>query len=334
MSSPDVYAVARVRGLRTRLLGRRRMVELAAQADLAGKLELLRRAGLIGTTAATVDAAARDLAKGLWRDTVFVDGLLEAAGARRLLRAVLGIADAWSLKTVLRGVARSEPSASLLALAVPTFDFDEAAFKELVAQRTVKAVIDLLATWRSPFAPALLAAAAAAGGHVDPSALELAIDRVAFARAARAAAKHPAVARLVAESVDLANAVTLLELSGRAAGRELFLEGGQTLARRRFERLAASPSEARGAVAADRALGLGPAMIDGAPDPFLLDRLVRRRPLVALRRAAREEPLSIAVPLVFLLERQEEVRSARTILEGGAIGLPAGELVDLAEVGT
>lgn len=337
--APSAYAVARVRGLEAHLLGRQRLYELAAQPALAGRLEVLRRAGLVSSSSASVEAAARDLVRGLGRDVARVDGLLEGSGARRLVRAVLAIDDAWHLKTVLRGILLGEPASRVLALVTPTAELDAAALKELVAQRTLKAAVDLLASWGSPYAPALLAAVAATRGHLEPSALELAVARVAFARAREAAARagHAGrpVARLVAELIDLTNAVTLLELSGKAAARELFLEGGLALARRRYERLAAlPPAEARAALAADRALGLAPAFVDGAADPFRVDRLVRRRPLLALRRAAREEPLSLAVPLLYLLERHEEVRAIHTLLEGTEVGLSAHELLDLVEVGS
>jgi vacuolar-type H+-ATPase subunit C/Vma6 len=322
----NVYAVARVRGLRGRLLGQRRLYELAGQPGLAAKLDLLRHAGLCSASSATLAEAERDLERALARDIAFVDALIEGDP---VVRAVLAIGDAWILKTILRGVAHSEPSSRLLALSGGSLELDAGALKELVAQRTVKAVIDLLVTWGSPYGTALLDAPR------ELPALALTIDRVALGRAAAAAAGAPPVARLVEELVDRLNAVTLLEVSGEAAARDLFLEGGRALGRRRFERLARSPAaEMRAALAADPALGLAPAFVDGVADPFLLDRLLRRRPLEALRRAARVEPLSVCVPLLYLLERQEETRAARTILEGGEVGLPAPELVTLVEGNT
>jgi vacuolar-type H+-ATPase subunit C/Vma6 len=50
-----------------------------------------------------------------------------------------------------------------------------------------------------------------------------------------------------------------------------------------------------------------------------------------MRWAARVHPLSIAVPLAFVLERQAEVRQIRLVLRGAEFGLPAEELLALME---
>jgi V/A-type H+-transporting ATPase subunit C len=51
----------------------------------------------------------------------------------------------------------------------------------------------------------------------------------------------------------------------------------------------------------------------------------------AMRREARVHPLSLAVPLCFVLERRAEVQRIRLVLRGAEFGLPADELLALVE---
>ena len=46
----------------------------------------------------------------------------------------------------------------------------------------------------------------------------------------------------------------------------------------------------------------------------------------------RVHPLSLAVPLAFVLERQAEIRQIRLVLRGAEFGLPADELLARVEL--
>jgi vacuolar-type H+-ATPase subunit C/Vma6 len=274
------YAIARVRGLRGRRLGDRGIEELVRAPDRAA---FLARAGY------------GELRGQLARDLARVDALFDGD---EVIRAAAGFADALALKTLLRGLARGTPTARLVALVTPTLELDAAAVKELAAQRDAAGVAALLATWGSRLA-APLRDALAAEPH-DLTAIELALDRAAFARA-RAAARG-ILAGVVADLIDLANAVTLARLGPRAA--DVLLPGG-TLPARRL-----------------------PALLPG-DDPFQRDRLVEERLVRALSRAARLEPLSMAVPLLYLAERRAEIRRIRVVLEAAALELPAADVAEL-----
>jgi V/A-type H+-transporting ATPase subunit C len=334
-----VDAIARVRGLRGHLLGRRGVTELAAQPELAARLDLLRRAALVSSAAVTLKGALRELRGGVARDLARVDAWLGDTRSLRLLRAILGFADAWSLKTILRGVEHNEPPARLRALLAPTLELGDPELAELAAQRGARAVINVLASWQSPFAAPLLEAVRAARGAVDLPALESALDRFVHQRALQEARRRGGTDGEVALELlgcfaDLANAATLLALAGRANLEELFLDGGTVLSRTRFAKLARlTRTEVHERIRGDRRLGLEAAFVDGTLEPFRLQRLVALRPLRPLHRVAGERPLSIAVPLLYLLERFEELRAVRLILEAGELGLPAHELVELVEVG-
>jgi vacuolar-type H+-ATPase subunit C/Vma6 len=274
------YAIARVRGLRGRLLGDRGIDELLRSPD---RPTYLARAGY------------GELRGQLARDLARVDALFDGD---ETIRAAAAFADALALKTLLRGLARGAPTARLLALVTPTLELDAAAVKELAAQRDTGGVASLLATWGSRWAAPLLDALGSEA-H-DLLAVELALDRAAFARA-RAAARG-VLAGVVASLIDLANAMTVARLGARAA--DLLLPGGALPARRL------------------------PALLP-AVGPFQLDRLVEERLIRALRRAARLEPLSMAVPLLYLAERRAELRRIGLVLEAAALELPAAEVAEL-----
>jgi vacuolar-type H+-ATPase subunit C/Vma6 len=66
-------------------------------------------------------------------------------------------------------------------------------------------------------------------------------------------------------------------------------------------------------------------------DPFAVDQVLRQALAEVMRREARLDPLSLAVPLAFVLERQAEVRQIRLVLRGAEFGVPADELLALVE---
>jgi V/A-type H+/Na+-transporting ATPase subunit C len=333
------YAIARVRGLAGRLLGVRGVLELLAQPSDAARLELLRRSDH-GEALPPGDV---DAALAAWalraRPPLAARRVLalldDDRRGRTLLAALLGFADVRVVKTILRGVARGTPAARLLEILLPTPELDEAALRELTAQRDVKAVIDTLATWGSPLAPPLAQALPEQRRGHDLLPLELALDRMAFARARAAAALSGGpdgrMAReLVGDAVDLANAATLLALAGRGAAPGLWLPGGRALSAERWAELATRPAaEVHAALATDRALRLADAFLDGRADPVLLERTTARRREQVLRRAARLEPLSLAVPLLYLADLEEEVRDIRLVLLGSSLGMPAEEVSTL-----
>jgi vacuolar-type H+-ATPase subunit C/Vma6 len=325
------YLCVRARGLRDHLFGTAGHAALLARPDLAGRLELLAKsdyAPLLPPGATSARDATRRLRAQVTADAARFLRFLDDPRRRELLAAALALADVFALRTLLRGAQRGAPPAEVLALLEPTSDFDTTALRELAAQRGVKGVIDLLSTWRSPWARAL----EAAGRGADLLALEVALDRAFLARGFAAARGRGEDARLLvrllAALVDLANAATLLRMGARRPA-DLFLEGGHALPFARFRRLAGLDVVAmRATLAADPALALGPGLGE-AVQPFLLDRLIQRRWRLLLRREARLAPLSIAVPLLALAEREEDVRRIRLVLEATEAGVPAAEVADL-----
>ena len=340
------YANARVRAMKGRLLGRKGIMELLAQPGLAARLDYLKKTDYGAAVAAhlarepdPLRGAEQGLRMRLVEDLLRIDRFLGGERARSLLRAILAFEDGWSLKTILRGITRGEPPERLFLLLAPTPGLDDPALRELVGQREVKAVVDLLATWRSPYALPLTEAFRRYLTHRELFLLEVALDQFIFAQAVEAARGDGEDGRILLgfleTQIDLTNAGTLLKLvDGATRGEEFFIPGGRLMGLKRFRRLSTlAERELREALAQEGRLHLDPRLITMGErgDPFTVDQMLHQSLEEAIRREARVHPLSLAVPLAFVLERQAEVRQVRLVLRGAEFGLPADELLALME---
>lgn len=340
------YANARAAAMRGRLLGRRGVADLLAQADLEARLALLARTdygpAIARHLAAAPDpltGAERGLAARLSEDQAALDRFLRGDRRRALFRAMLAFADGLALKTVLRGLDRGARPERILPLLAPTPSLDRPALEALVGEGSVRRAIDLLVTWRSPYGIPLLTAWPDYERRKELLLLEAALDRALFARAFAAARTGGGDGRLLlpllAERVDLTNAATLLKLAGAPGAREFFLPGGRLLDAARYAAFAALPAGAlREALAhaGRRGRQRWLAAMAEAADPFDLDQAARRAAASSVAALARREPLSLAVPLAFLAEREAEVRRLRLVLRGAAFGIRAERLVALVGV--
>jgi V/A-type H+-transporting ATPase subunit C len=339
------YANARVRARRGRLLGPKGITKLLAQPGLAARLEHLKQTDY-GPQLAThlarepdpLRAAERGLRMQLVEDLLAIDRFLDGERARGLFRSVLAFEDGWNLKTVLRGITRGEPPERTFLLLAPTPELDEAALGELVRQRDVKAVLDLLTTWRSPYASSLGRAFESFRTHRELFLLEVALDQHLFAGALRAARGDGEDGRMLLgfleAQIDLANASTLLKRTDGARSAELFIPGGRLVSLKRFQKLATlRDGELREALArlGRLHLDLRLAAMGERTDPFAADQLLQRALRQAMRREAGVHPLSLAVPLSFVLERRAEVQRIRLVLRGAEFGVPGEELLALVE---
>ena len=330
------FAAGRIGALRGGLLGPRGLRELVARRDLPARLEYLRQSAYAALVPAAADGgngALAGLERGLIelprRESLRLLRDIEGRRPRRLFAAFLRLGDAENVKTVLRGLAASQPIERLRALTAPSVGLDGEALARLAAQPDPAAAARLLGELGSPFAPAAAEAVPGLGHAGGLLRLDVAVDR-AFLALGRSAARVSGedgrlLAALLGRWVDARNAATLLALSGEGDPLEFFLAGGAQLGERRFRRLArlgpgALPQALRD-LAPPAALG----------DPFLAEHLLGAALRRATRRAARAAPLSLAVPLSFALDQEAEVRRVRLVLRGALYGLPADDLLDLSE---
>ena len=132
------------------------------------ELALLRADGL----QCVYEAARTNLTRTLLK----IRGFFEDAPLA-LFELLLRRWDRHNLLTILRGQSNEVASDEVLAVLVPVGQLDMVALRELARQPSIQAVIDLMMTWRLPYAQVLHRARASAGTAHALDQLELALNR-------------------------------------------------------------------------------------------------------------------------------------------------------------
>jgi len=328
---------ARVGARRARLLGPEGLHQLAARPTLEARLAWLRASGWAAAVPAEGEPAGiEELEAGLReaqrREVAWLLEHVEGGGARGVLAAFLGLAEADAVNAVLRGVAGGAALDQTLAAAPPTPGFAEAPLRAAAAAPSLEAAVAVLTEAGHPLAPAL-AAALPERAHHGLAPLEQAVERAALASALAACRRAGEDGRVLrahlGDRIDARNAALLVELAGSGPPPEpgaLFLEGGRRLDQARLASLAGAPlAEVQAVLAATFAV---PPTLSS---PWGAELALERAVLLRARREARARPLSVAVPLAYLLERRAEARRIAVLLRGHAFELPAEQVLDLLE---
>jgi vacuolar-type H+-ATPase subunit C/Vma6 len=317
---------ARARGLSTRLLGRRRLEELAKLASLTDLASELVGAGYAQTrivTAPALEQTVRLYALSRMRLVT------RWCGARsRLLLIVFEDEDRRSLRALVRGALAGVAADRRLSGLVPTPTLPERALGELARFATVAEIAATLTAWKNPYGQAMQSQAERA--QPDLFRIEMAVNRLFAHRAASAARKAGLeLRRFAEESVDLENVAAAMVLRREATDvepEECFLEGGRRLDRRTF--VDAISSETSLPLA--RALAGTPfaqllAGVDADSSTFELATLRLRLRELLVR--ARQEPLSEAPLLAFLLRLRAQTLDLRHLIWTLSLGAPRTELL-------
>lgn len=298
--------------------------------------------GAASDTARMEEALRRNFQETLSRLLSMASG-----DCREAVRLLLGSWELQAIKTVLRGKAAGLSPEEILASLVPTGIHGEAALQELCRQPNLRAVVDLLVTWRDPWGAPL---SRAMKGYRDPGDLffvETALDRFRAAQAADRLGeilrrrtgndREEALHLFLSLSVDRANLMTALkavEEQIRLADRRVyFLPGGWIYALRDFDRILASRSvaEALGVAARSffaRALRPPPSSLAGIPLLAVVERQLDRVLLRVMRARMRSDPLGWGTLAGFLLNKTREIQNLRMIFRGRLVGLPDPDLLE------
>ncbi len=332
------YANARIAARRERLVGPGWVRDLLARPTQEARIEALRAASAfaerlpvdVGAGDAALAAIEAALRADVRREALAILDGAEGTRVRARLEAFLALEEADLVKAVLRGVARGAALNATLAAAPGVPGVSEEGVRAAASASTVEEALAALEAAGSAIATAVRPAlpSLAQRGLFQ---LELAADRAAFERARLAARGRGEdaliLAAYVADRVDARNAATLLARAGAPPVEDAFLDGGRRFGRGKLRQLAGTAPEAvRAALAA--AFGIDAAAL---ATPWSADRAIERALVAPLRRDMRLRPLSIAVPLAYLLERRAETRRVALVLRGTAIGLSGDELLDLVE---
>lgn len=334
------YANARIRGMRSRLLGRaaldnlieepsiKRLVHELTETEYGPDLEEVLIHGLDATN---IDVA---LTNNMVRTFQKIMGFLNTEAAY-LVTTLLGRWDIFNVKTILRAKHMHLPIDELKGGLLPAGQLSPVDLEHLSAAKDVRAVVDIAATWGLPMAGALRDGHAEFMRTGELASLELALDRYYTDWARRRLKRRGANARMaekvLAMQVDVANLVMVLRLQKADVGHidvaQFFLEGGTDITRELYLQLAAM-SDTDEVLDRLRGTPYGRALDDvsmlyleqNSISVFerALEDLFMRRTL----GIAKGDPLGIGVAITYLWAKQNEVTNLRIIVKGKSVGMP------------
>jgi len=216
------YVNARLRGMKSRLLGREIFESLILKPDtdaIISELEKtpyreeLEKASVQHAGIACLEVALRtDIARTFRK----IYSLFEEEMEEKYARILLNRWDVRNIKTILRGKNIHEPSSEILGCLIPGGELDEATLVELVKQPDVRGVIDLLATWRIIYSLPLTQHFKEFSEKRDLAEMEYALDKFYFEHALEAIQDETYDDRIMREMVtteiDVTNIRSVLKM--------------------------------------------------------------------------------------------------------------------------
>jgi V/A-type H+-transporting ATPase subunit C len=338
------YGNARVRGMRSRLLAPRFVDELMETSDLSKIIQMLidteygpdiETAIIHGRTPASMDEAFRSNMVTTFQKIM---GFLNEE-AYLLVGTLLGRWDLFNIKSIIRGkhmhLKAEEIEDGLYAVGA----LAPVELHVLVNLEDVRAVVDTLVTWESPYAVPLRNNIAAYGESGNLATLELALDRYYFDWAAerlRGRRANTVLARrilgLQADSVNLLTTFRLLKSDvGGVNPKTFFLPGGAYIDEELFYQMTgmSDVDEVLDALkntpyARKLESVVATYVEEGSLSVFerALEDYVMRKAL----DAGRGDPLGVGITIGYLWAKQNEVTNLRIIVKGTAVGMPSDRM--------
>lgn len=264
---------------------------------------------------------------------------------RELLELLLRRWDRQSLLAVLRGQSGEVPSGQILSAVVPVGQLDEVALRELARQPGLRAALDLMTTWRLPYAQALRQVRARRGATPDLDQLELALNQFHYRTLLSALGTGNDNRRILREQVqieiDLINLRTALRvvmLPGitalvkqryqAASIRPLFLEPGGTVPVSLLLEVASTSTNLENVVRSLADTPYSPALQAGwdryrseGGNVTMIERELERWRAGAAAGLFARNPLSIAIPIAYLAHKEIEISNLRLIAQAIVLDL-------------
>jgi V/A-type H+-transporting ATPase subunit C len=216
------YINARMRGMKSRLLDHHALDTLILQPDLDSLLTELEktpyRDDIIEAKGryAGMPAIEHALRNNFVRTFRKILDFARKEEAEQYIRIFLHRWDIQNIKTILRGKNIHVTNDEILECIVPAGELDEPTLTELVRQQDVKAVIDLLATWRISYARPLTTAFPEFARTGDIGMLECALDRNYYEDAlltvSGRGSNNAMIRYILALEIDVVNIKTVLRM--------------------------------------------------------------------------------------------------------------------------
>jgi V/A-type H+-transporting ATPase subunit C len=343
------YTNARIRGMRSRLLSKDFLDELAGQPDLQHLIQELSETEygpfLEETTIKGRDALAVDeaLKNNMVHEFQKILNFLHEE-AHHILTTILGRWDVFNIKTVLRGKHMHLSAEQIAEGLLPVGSLNQIDLEALAMQDDVRAVVDTAMTWGLPFGSALRRGYTKFAETGELSALELEVDRYytswAIDRLSRNRQNYQLARKIVAMQIDTLNLVMVLRLQKADVTdvevEPFFLEGGLHIDLEDYRTLAVM-SDIDEVLDELRGTSYGIVLDDAAVkfleensiavfERALEDHLMRKALLMGSG-----DPLGIGVAIAYVWAKQNEITNLRIIVKGASVGMPEervrGELI-------
>ena len=341
MADDFAYINARIRGMRSALLPRGFIGELAPLGSLDEVLSRLRPTvyGRPLQSALSRRGGIEGIDEGFRESLSSTFARLAGLGtgeAGRLVDIAAGRWETKCLKALLRGKIRQETPDRILAACVPAGIFDEPTLRQLAGLESVGAVLSLLRLWG--YGPARPLQRAWSAGRRKPGLqqLEHLLDQAFFDDALpllESTSGGRGLSAFLRLDIDLTNVLTLLRLldagSPAAGSAAFFIRGGRSFSLERRVKLSAGGSVRR-ALELLPPSPLGGVFTDAIPAYrasgerlSVFERAADLRLFSAASRLARHEPLGAGVALGFLWAKVAEVEELRLVCRARHAGIPA-----------
>ena len=216
------YINARIRGMKSRLLGRKELEALGAKLDLNSVIDELENtpyrqdledASVKYSRLAAVEEALRQNLSKTFR---LIFSFVKDEDAETLISIFLNKWDVQNIKTILRGKNIQEVPAEIAESLAPAGALSDATLTELIKQPDVKAVIDLLATWGIEYSRPLTQHFKEFSETRDLVVLEYALDKFYYGRALDAVAgdsyDEGIIRGIVRTEIDVTNIKNVLRI--------------------------------------------------------------------------------------------------------------------------
>ncbi len=331
MSADYGYINARVRGMRSKLLGQnfyqaaldatdfRAFTATLAQTPYMRELE---EAQARGEGLAAVDqAVARNFYNTARRLLTFSDGQ-----PHELIEVLLLPFDLANLKAIARGKHAGKGLEEIQGSLFPAGSLKPTLLEEAAVAADMASAAQVLALSRTELAGAFLKAARKYQNDGDLFALELALDKAYYAAGLarlEAAGAPSALLRHFQRQIDATNLLTALKLRGREVDShtgDLFVPGGREVKRALFDAvLLDTEGGALQALAGGPFAGVAGAAAQG--NLAAAEGEVRKLLDAGAKRLA-ADPLDIGVVVDFLRRKEEEAAQLRLLARGKFYGVP------------
>ncbi len=310
------YINARIKMMRTQLLGDRALEAALGAQSYPEFLRLLSESELSGDLAAATAQGAglpeldQGLSKNFFENVEKVYRLADG-DAKTEIGVLLQKWDLVNLKSIARGLTSGRSGEQLSASLIPGGTIPMTTLQTALQGGDLSAAATALTLTGHPLAPAFregVSAYSASNKLID---LEVALDQ-AYYRYALRVSRNTALRRYLSQEVDVTNALTSRSLRGVGANPALYVEGGRNIDAGTFARLTEGDPSGAGEMAP----------ILEAAGPAEAERAARDVLDNAARNAAAGDPLGVGVAIDYLRRKEQEIAKLRLIGRGKFYNVP------------